>query len=256
SSDTLLYVGKSVKLRDRVRSHFSGDHSSDRELEMCSQIARIEHLVTGGDLGARLLEAKLIKERSPVYNRQLRKTKTLWYMELQPDAEGYLRVAIKSGRELPADLSRIVGLFRSRRMAEEKLRVACDEARLCQRLTGLDNSRKGACFGHQLQRCAGGCVGKDSSEDYNRRREAALDAWRFRAWPFAGPVALAEGGEYHLLDQWCHLGSAPSLDALPQLKGTAKLEYDIYKILLTFLSRKEARSCEVIPLPDRCCLPA
>src|SRR5690606_1340863 len=51
SSDTLLYVGKSVKLRDRVRSHFSGDHSSDRELEMCSQIARIEHLVTGGDLG-------------------------------------------------------------------------------------------------------------------------------------------------------------------------------------------------------------
>lgn len=245
---TLLYVGKSVNLRDRVRAHFSGDHASDKELEMCSQISRIEHISTGGDLGARLLEARLIKERSPVYNRQLRKTKTLWHMELAKNAEGYFTVAIKSANGLPErDLSNVVGLFRSRRMAEESLRRICETEQLCHRLTGLEKGRKGACFAHQLRRCAGACVGKEEAPDYNRRLETALGQWRFQAWPYEGAVLVEDGGEYHLVDQWCHLASADSIEDLPLNRRPAKIEYDIYKILLTFISRKD---CKVLPLAE------
>lgn len=239
SSDTLLYVGKSVKIRDRVKSHFASDHASDKELELCRQMSRIEHRSTGGDLGAQLLEAKLIKTHSPIYNRQLRKTKTLWYLELNLHPDGYTRVAIRSGVSLPdGDLSRVVGLFRSRKMAEETVRRVCEEQQLCHRLTGLEKSRSGACFAHQLRRCAGACVGKEDAAAYNQRLEAALEHWRLQVWPYEGAVVVQEGGDYHLIDQWCHLGSASSFEQLHSLDQPRRMEYDVYKILLKFLGRK------------------
>lgn len=242
ASDTLLYIGKSVKIRDRVKSHFSSDHASDKEMDLCRQVSRIDYRRTGGDLGAQLLEARLIKEHSPVYNRQLRKTKTLWYLELAKNKDGYLTVCTRSGASLPeGELSNLVGLFRSRKMAEETLRRVCDEQQLCHRLTGLEKSRSGACFAHQLRRCTGACVGKEDPVDYNARLEAALDQWRFKVWPHSGPVIIEEGGDYHLVDQWCHLGSATKVEALPSPRQARKMEYDTYKILLKFLSRKKMR---------------
>lgn len=239
SSDTLLYVGKSVTIRDRVKSHFSSDHASDKEMDLCRQVSRIDYQRTGGDLGAQLLEARLIKKHSPVYNRQLRKTKTLWYLELKEDKNGYLTISTRSGASLPeGDLSKMVGLFRSRKMAEETVRRVCDEQQLCHRLTGLEKSRSGACFAHQLRRCAGACVGKEDTAEYNARLETALEQWRFKVWPHSGPVIIEEAGDYHLVDQWCHLGSATSIAELPASNQPGKVEYDTYKILLKFLSRK------------------
>ncbi|MGQ9425759.1 exonuclease domain-containing protein [Gilvimarinus sp. F26214L] len=243
--DTLLYVGKSVKIRDRVKSHFSGDHASDRELEMCSQIARIDWRRTGGDLGAQLLEARLIKERRPIYNRQLRKTKMLWYLAVGRDSRGYLTLAPRSAASLPADdLSSVIGLFRSRRMAEECLRQACDAARLCHRLTGLEKARSGACFAHQLKRCAGACVGAEDPAAYNARLQEAFAPRRFAVWPYEGPILIREGEDYHLVDQWCHLASSRSPDTLAQHSQTRNIEYDIYKILVKFI---EKGRLEILP---------
>ena len=73
-----LYIGKAKNLRQRVLSHFSGDHLSAREMEISQQLTRIEWIETGGgtqhDLGALLAEATLVKQRAPLYNRQLRKS--------------------------------------------------------------------------------------------------------------------------------------------------------------------------------------
>jgi DNA polymerase-3 subunit epsilon len=57
-SDTLLYVGKSVKIRDRVKSHFASDHASDKELELCRQVSRLDYRRTGGDLVSSGLRAE------------------------------------------------------------------------------------------------------------------------------------------------------------------------------------------------------
>jgi DNA polymerase-3 subunit epsilon len=59
-----LYIGKSVNLRDRVMSHFSGDHASSKEMRISQEIKRIEWRVTAGELGALLLESRLIKKCS------------------------------------------------------------------------------------------------------------------------------------------------------------------------------------------------
>jgi DNA polymerase-3 subunit epsilon len=75
-NDTPLYVGKSVAMRSRVLQHFSGDVHSPREAQIAREIRRIEWRRTGGELGALLLEARLVKELLPVFNRQLRRAAT------------------------------------------------------------------------------------------------------------------------------------------------------------------------------------
>lgn len=68
-----LYVGKSINLKQRVASHFAGDHRLAKDLSISQSITRIECRETIGELGALLLEAKLMKDLKPVYNRLLRR---------------------------------------------------------------------------------------------------------------------------------------------------------------------------------------
>ncbi len=254
--DTLLYVGKSVNIRDRVKSHFTNDHLSDKELEMSVQIRRIESRICAGDFGAQLMEAKLIKELRPIYNRQLRKTQSPWYFEFSENKLGYLNVAVKSSKIISLEkLPSIVGIFRSKKMATETLRKIVDDYALCHRFTGLEKSRSGPCFAHQLHKCLGPCANKESTEKYNARVRSALDAWKLELWPHQGSVIVKENvqndvedkkscDQFHLIYQWCHLASASSLAEMKALQSeyanNAELkklsfEYDTYKILSKFL---------------------
>ena len=72
-TDLPLYIGKSVNLKERVMSHFSGDHASTKEMRISQELKRVEWIETAGELGALLLESRLVKERLPIYNRQLRR---------------------------------------------------------------------------------------------------------------------------------------------------------------------------------------
>jgi len=70
--DVALYVGRSVRVRQRVRAHLTGERRSARELRIAQQVRRVEWRETGGELGALLLEAQWIATLRPTYNRQLR----------------------------------------------------------------------------------------------------------------------------------------------------------------------------------------
>ena len=72
ASDAPLYVGRSVRLRQRVRAHLTGERRSARELRMAEHVRRVEWRPTGGELGALLLEAQWIATLRPVHNRQPR----------------------------------------------------------------------------------------------------------------------------------------------------------------------------------------
>ncbi|OHC73104.1 MAG: DNA polymerase III subunit epsilon [Rhodoferax sp. RIFCSPLOWO2_12_FULL_60_11] len=67
-----LYIGKSINLRSRVLAHFQAASRAPREMRMAQEIRRIEWLETAGEIGALLLEARLVKEKRPAYNRQPR----------------------------------------------------------------------------------------------------------------------------------------------------------------------------------------
>ncbi len=243
-NDTPLYVGKSVNLRSRVLSHFSGDHRSHKDLRLSRQIRRIDWLETAGELGALLLEARQVKELMPIHNRLLRRNRSLWSLRV---AEGTEAVRLQNLEQLGPD--QLYGIFRSRAEAERFLREQIHQHGLCAKILGLE-SGPGPCFGYQIKKCRGACVGLESQNEHQGRLTGALTAHRVQSWPFSGPVAIreacAETGrtDHHLLENWCYLGTANSEKDLGELlQNTAQLSFDLdsYKILTRYLETSDER---------------
>lgn len=241
--DVPLYVGKSISLRTRVMSHFSGDHRVNKDMRIAAEVKRIDWIEKAGELGALIEEARLVKKLSPVHNRQLRRASELcaWHWPADQPAAAPLLV---SARDLAGnEFHDLYGLFRSRRTAIETLRELATEHELCHVLLGLEK-RAGPCFASQIKRCRGACVGKETPAAHALRLAAAFAKLRVRAWPFPGRIAVretavdGERSELHVLDQWCHLGTVRSMAELHELQDSAArplFELDTYKILNRFL---------------------
>jgi DNA polymerase-3 subunit epsilon len=254
-NDVVLYVGKSINLRARVMSHFSGDHRVNKDMQIARQIKRIEWKQTAGELGALLLESKLVKQLAPVHNRQLRRNSQLcaWqWRDNEIDTPPRLATA---GDIDPAGFGELYGLFRSRATAIEALRELAASHELCTILLGLEK-RNGACFAHQIKRCRGACVGLESRAQHALRLKMALSAMRTLPWPFAGRIAIREAtidgetAELHVVDRWCHLGTVRSeseLHDLAEYAAAPVFDVDTYKILKRFLA-KPPRGAQIIRL--------
>ena len=204
-SDTMpLYIGKSVNLRSRVLSHLR----TPEEAAMLRQSRRITWQRTAGELGALLLEARLIKEQQPLFNKRLRRNKQLCAWLLADD-----RPQIVYAREVDfSHQQHLYGLFANRRAALQMLQSLADEQRLCYGLLGLEPLSRGrACFRSALGRCAGACCGKESVEAHKERLLAQMSRLQLVCWPWAGPVALEERGpdmtQYHVIHNWLWLGA-------------------------------------------------
>ena len=260
-NDALLYVGKSVHLRQRVLSHFNGDHRLFQDMRMSQQIHRLEWRETAGELGALLLEAQLIKDLQPIHNRALRRQRELCAWQLRPGADGAQQAVLAQAGEVDFGAAEsLYGLFSSRRKAEASLREIAEANELCLALLGLE-SRGGAgkpCFAHQLRRCRGACCGKEPLALHQARLEAALANLKLVTWPYPGPVALVEKTpdgsheEAHVVHNWCYLGSAAAEEdvwsLLEQSPARPAFDVDTYKILVRALAKQKVT---VRPLPRR-----
>jgi DNA polymerase-3 subunit epsilon len=249
-----LYIGKGINLRARVQSHFAADHGSGRAMQIAREVKRIDWIETAGELGALLLEARLVKELSPIHNRQLRKNDELCAFRLVEGGEVALERVPLAG--VPAgELGELYGQFKSKREAHNTLRELAAEHGLCLKRLGLEQG-KGPCFNHQIRRCKGFCVGKESPERHDLRLKTALAVLKLRAWPFPGRIAIRErdeaGGrcEWHLFEQWCHLGTAKSEAELfdaAQTRFDAAFDLDTYRILRRELE-KRAGSADILKM--------
>ncbi len=237
-----LYVGKSVSLRRRVMSHFSGDHRVNKDMRIAAEVKRIDWIETAGELGALIEEARLVKKLSPVHNRQLRRMNELCAWQWN-SGQHETAPQLVSARDLHGGEFRdLYGLFRNRRTAIEALREIAAEHQLCQNLLGLEQ-RVGPCFAYQLHKCRGVCAGKEAPREHALRLAAALAGLRVRAWPFPGRIGVretAKGGrtELHVLHQWCHLGTVKSEEELRDIENSTLqplFDYDTYKILTKYL---------------------
>ena len=252
-----LYVGKSVQLRARVLSHFQADHTAGREMRLAQETRRVETRRTAGELGALLLESRLVKQLQPVHNRRLRRESSLCAWRLHEDPAAQPLVELVHGDPLdPRALGSLYGVFRSRRQANEALSAIADAQGLCPRLLGLEAGR-GRCFSSQLGRCRGACCGQEPLAQHRLRLVAALAAQRLQAWPFAGPIGLrehdAESGrtDIHVFDHWCHLATVQdpqALDEALQSRQALAFDLDTFRLLQSHLSRKGAGAPEVFRL--------
>lgn len=239
----LLYVGKSVDIKERVRSHFSSDHASSREMKICQQVFKVEARRTAGELGALLLESKLIKELRPIYNVASRRHRNIVIARKVITAEGYASIVMEEIDYIaPEDASSILAIFKHMRQAREYVDRIAKGHRLCHKLAGLQKTNS-YCFAYHLHQCNGACIGEEEPAFYNARVDTAFAERRIKAWPYKGAVLIEERddavgeGEVFLIDQWCLVSSFTYSDTGYQLKlsGPHRFDYDAYKIIARYI---------------------
>lgn len=266
AAGALLYIGKSIDIAKRVRSHFGDAREPGRQQRMMSAVARIDCEFTAGEVGALLVENAAIKGESPLYNRRQRRSRTLWTLRLVEDVSGFLTAVPSNFSPVAERDETVFGLFRSPHHLHQALAALARDQRLCLRMLGLERGR-GACFQSQIGRCAGACAGRESAEAHNARLLDSLDHQRIAAWPWQGSVLLHETREgdgrpgqparhYHLVNHWSYQGSFARRDSARAASrtGTGRtFDRDAYRILLAALRK---RQCEVLdadsyaPLPN------
>ena len=242
-----LYVGKSVRLRSRVLAHFQGDHASGRDMRLAQETRRVEVRQTAGELGALLLESRLVKQMQPVHNQRLRRASSLCAWRLADDPAGRPLVSLVQSDALdPWEFGTLYGVFRSRRQAIETLSDLAARHGLCPRVLGLE-AGTGRCFANQLGRCQGVCCGEESAPRHRLRVEMALAALRMQAWPYPGRVGVREHDpasgrtDIHVFDQWCHLATVQDTEALHEAldtRGALAFDLDTYRLLVKRLATR------------------
>jgi excinuclease Cho len=123
---------------------------------MLAQSHHVEFRRTAGDIGALLLESRLIKELQPIHNKKLRRVRQMCALRLgNDDGAGMPEVVFARDHDF-ATTQNLYGLFATGKSVLEKLRTIVDAQRLCPAVSGLEKLLRGrACFARQLSRCLG-----------------------------------------------------------------------------------------------------
>jgi DNA polymerase-3 subunit epsilon len=249
ASEALLYVGSATNLRERVLGYWRAAPRAAKTRRLARETLRIEWTEAAGELGARLLEARCVREAAPRYNRRAR------------DAGDALTWRFGDTGASPDLLSLAdywpegdcFGLYRTDREARRALAALADEHGLCRKLLGLE-AGEGSCLARQLQRCRGGCVGEEPSQRHLARTKLAFAGERLKPWPCDGTAAIRErafGGfeQWHVVDGWRYLGTVSRFEGdEPWTPGPAEFDVDVYRLLVRHFAAKPA---SVVPWPPK-----
>ncbi len=229
-----IYVGKSISLKKRIMSHFQD--TSAKEVKISQHVHHVETIPTGSELGALVLESKLIKDMKPLYNRMLRRV-LLYTVLIKTTQNGYAALTMKSGNvDMTTDLSLVYGVYSNRVKAKKALDDLTRTFQLCPKLMGLEKA-KGACFRYTLGRCKGACLGREAPQAYNRRFEIALERSKLTEWMFDGPVIVPvnSAGQQVIIDNWMIQGFVDQ-EGMAVLDDTEpNFDLDEYKIIRRFI---------------------
>lgn len=243
SDGAILYVGKSINIRKRVRSHFTRDSEEYKEFKMAQQVRNIVVHETPGELSALLLESHLVKSLQPIYNRKLRRQRQLVVVRKRYDEQGYINFSYETLIDIkPVDFESILGVYANRSKAKDSVLEHIRTFDLCPKLCGLEKGR-GACFSYHLGKCSGACVGEEAAVSYNSRVEVAFGERSIEPWPYEAAITISEdqaGRTGIIVDQWRIIGTflrnaGGKVSVSPY---EALFDVDAYKILRSFIRQK------------------
>jgi len=175
AQDAVIYVGKAIRLRSRVRSYFRENIGRGPSIDkMVTQIARFEYIVTDSELEALVLENNLIKEHNPKYNTLLKDDKTYPYIKVTV-GEAYPRVLFS--RLMKKDKSRYFGPFTSAAAVKDTIELLNKlfKLRTCSRVLPRDCGTERPCLNYHIGQCMAPCEGKISQAEYRKNVDKALE---------------------------------------------------------------------------------
>ena len=174
-ADNIIYVGKAIILKNRVKSYFRKSTKKTAKIEkMVSQVSRFEYIITDSELEALVLENNLIKEYSPKYNTMLKDDKTYPYIKVTVSEE-YPRILFS--REMKKDKARYFGPFTSATAVKDTIELVnrLYLLRTCNRVLPRDIGKERPCLNYHIKKCSAPCQGYLSKEAYALSIEKALD---------------------------------------------------------------------------------
>ena len=164
-TDAIIYVGKAISLKNRVRQYFQAGRNVTPKIErMISQIDHFEYIITDSEVEALVLESNLIKEHRPKYNTMLKDDKNYPYIRATIE-EDYPRLLYS--REQKRDKSKYFGPFTSAGAAKDTLELAHKiyKIRTCRRVLPRDIGKERPCLDYHIGQCDAPCQGKISKEE-------------------------------------------------------------------------------------------
>ena len=164
--DTIIYVGKAVVLKNRVRQYFQKGYKRSPKIEhMVSQIERFEYIVTDSELEALVLESNLIKEHRPKYNTMLKDDKAYPYIRVTVQ-EDFPRVMVARSRK--KDGARYFGPYTNATAVRDIIELLRKlySIRSCSRVLPRDIGKDRPCLYHHIGQCGAPCQGYISKEQY------------------------------------------------------------------------------------------
>lgn len=173
-SDEIIYVGKAISLKNRVRQYFQKSRNVTPKIQrMIDRIAWFEYIVTDSELEALVLECNLIKEYSPRYNTMLKDGKSYPFLKATVK-EAYPRLLF--AREMKRDNSRYFGPFTSGKAIRDTIELVNSlfHLRSCRKSFPRDIGKERPCLYHQIGQCPAPCQGNVSEEAYRTDFEKAL----------------------------------------------------------------------------------
>lgn len=174
-NDEIIYIGKAVSLKNRVRQYFRPSHDEGiRKKQMVQNIAWFEYVLTDSELEALVLENNLIKEHMPKYNTMLRDDKTYPYIKVTV-SEDFPRVLFS--RQMKKDKSRYFGPYSSQGAVKSTIDLINKiyQIRTCNRTLPRDIGKERACLNYHIHQCEAPCQGYISKEEYAKKIDAILD---------------------------------------------------------------------------------
>lgn len=168
--DTIIYVGKAVSLRNRVRQYFRKNNKTARIEKMVSLIDHFEYIVVDNEAEALILECNLIKKNRPKFNVLLKDDKTYPYIKIDVKSN-YPGVFIT--RRVINDGSRYFGPYANPGAAKEMIDFIKQKYRIRQCRTLKERERP--CLNYHIHRCLAPCMGYVKPEEYRKQIDEIID---------------------------------------------------------------------------------
>lgn len=172
--DAIIYVGKAVSLRNRVRQYFQSSRNKGAKIEqMVTHIARFEYIVTDSELEALVLESNLIKEHRPKYNTMLKDDKSYPFIKVTVQ-EAYPRVLF--ARQMKKDKNRYFGPYTSGGAVKDVIELLRKlyQVRSCSRNLPRDCGKDRPCLYYHMKQCTGPCTGHVDQKQYRENIQKVI----------------------------------------------------------------------------------
>ena len=166
--DRIIYVGKAVSLKNRVRQYFQTSRNKGVKIEqMVTHIRRFEYIVTDSELEALVLECNLIKEHHPKYNTMLMDDKTYPFIKVTT-GEAFPRVVLS--RKMLKDKARYFGPYTCSQAVRDTIDLIHKlyHLRSCSRNLPRDIGKERPCLNYHIRQCDAPCQGYISQEEYGK----------------------------------------------------------------------------------------